>query len=73
MRKRDRHGGIGPVPAQQGVLRVKNLRGIVGLDFVPGCDNGADMGTKQIPFIPEFEKKDGVLSGTAQFYLRAKR
>jgi hypothetical protein len=25
------------------------------------------MGTKQIPFIPEFDKKDGVLSGTAPF------
>lgn len=45
----------------------KIYAGLLWLDFVPGCDNGADMGTKQIPFIPEFEKKDGVLSGTAPF------
>ena len=36
-------------------------------DFVPGCDNSADMGTKQIRSTAEFEKKDGVLSGTAPF------
>jgi hypothetical protein len=45
----------------------KIYAGLLWLDIVPGCDNCADMGTKQIPLIPEFEKKDGVLSGTAPF------
>ena len=45
----------------------KIYAGLMWLDFVPGCDNSADMGTKQIRSTAEFEKKDGVLSGTAPF------
>jgi hypothetical protein len=37
------------------------------LDFVPGSDNSADMGTKQIRSVAEFNKKDGVLTGTSPF------
>jgi len=45
----------------------KIYSGLMWLDFVPGCDNSADMGTKQIRSTAEFERKDGVLSGTAPF------
>ena len=45
----------------------KIYAGLMWLDFVPGCDNSADMGTKQVRSTAEFEKKDGVLSGAAPF------
>jgi hypothetical protein len=41
----------------------KIYEGLLWLDLVPGEQNGADMGTKQIRDTSEFIRKDGLLSG----------
>ena len=41
----------------------KIYAGLMWLDLVPGEENGADMGTKQIRDTSEFVRKDGVLCG----------
>ena len=37
------------------------------LDLVPGEENGADMGTKQILDTPKFVRRDCLLSGRAPY------
>jgi len=41
----------------------KIYAGLMWLDFIPGVENFADVGTKQVRDTAEFLRKDGILSG----------
>lgn len=41
------------------------------LDYLPGEDNSADMGTKQFRSVEEFYKKDSVLTGKSPFLFKS--
>ena len=43
----------------------KIYAGLMWLDFIPGVENFADVGTKQVRDTKEFLRKDGILSGRA--------
>ena len=45
----------------------KTYAGLLWPDLVPGEENGADMGTKQIRDTPEFVRKGGLLTGRAPY------
>ena len=59
------------VPAAAPYLRHKRMieekvyRGLFWFDFLHGKNNIADILTKQVRSLPEFQLKDGVISGTA--------
>ena len=39
--------------------------GLLWFDYIPGCENFADVGTKQVRDTAEFLYKDGIISGHA--------
>jgi hypothetical protein len=45
----------------------KIYAGLMWMDLIPGEENGADMATKQVRDTTEFQKKDGIISGSAPF------
>lgn len=45
----------------------KIYSGLMWMDLVPGEENGADLGTKQVRDTAEFVKKDGIISGFKPF------
>ena len=60
-------GASAPYLRNKAYCESKIYARLMWLDFVPGSDNSADMGTKQIRSVAEFNKKDGVLTGTSPF------